>query len=77
MRRGVIMNDVIKTRITADKLDGIVKLPKSFSGKKVEIMVRVVGKESYGKSSVDRLYGCASNLNLSAEEIRAERRSSL
>ena len=46
MRRGVIMNDVIKTRITADKLDGIVKLPKSFSGKKVEIMVRVVGKES-------------------------------
>ena len=77
MRRGVMMDSVITKKMTANKLSGVIKLPKSFSGKKVEVIVRVVEKEPVREGIVDKLYGCASNLNLSAKEIRAERRNAL
>lgn len=55
-------------RIPAAKLSKVMQLPKSYAGKTVEITVRPCGS-----GDLQSLRGCASNLNLSWNEIRDER----
>lgn len=58
----------IVERIPAAKLSKVIQLPKSYVGKTVEITVRPCSS-----GSLQSLRGCASNLNLSLEDIRDER----
>lgn len=65
--------DVVRKSIKAEKLKGIVRLPKSLSNQTVEIVVRPKRE----RSLVDELCGCASNLEMSSEQLRHERRMKL
>ena len=64
---GKAMEKIVE-RIPAAKLSKIVHLPESYKGTTVEITVRPCGE-----GSLQSLKGYASNLNLSLEDLRAER----
>lgn len=70
MNGGIVM-EIVKTRVNADLLAPIIKLPVSLMGKDVDITIT----ESK-KSIVDELYGIASNLDMTLDEIRDERLNS-
>lgn len=61
--------DLARVTINAKKLSTIVNLPISFNDKDVEVIVREIPQTSV----VDELYGIASNVKMSEDDIRRER----
>ena len=60
----------VTSRIPASDISNIIELPVSFLNGDVEVTVKPVSDPT---SVVDSLWGCASNLDVSAEELREER----
>ena len=60
----------VTSRIPASDISNIIELPVSFLNGYVEVTVKPVSDPT---SVVDSLWGCASNLDVSAEELRDER----
>lgn len=67
MNGGITM-EVLRTTVDADLLSPIINIPFSLKGKKVDVTITEARK-----SIVDELYGIASNLDMSLDDIRAER----
>ncbi|WP_026497122.1 hypothetical protein [Butyrivibrio sp. WCD3002] len=67
MNGGIAM-EVVRTTLDADLLSPIISIPFSLKGKKVDVTITEAKK-----SIVDELYGIASNLDMSLDEIRTER----
>ena len=63
----------ITSRVSASMLAEIIKLPPSFLDGDVNITVEHVSDVT---DVVDSLWGCASNLDMTSEDIRKERLSS-
>jgi len=61
--------DLARVTVKANKLSTIVNLPISFNDKNVEVIVREIPQTSV----VDELYGIASNVKKSRDDIRRER----
>ena len=61
--------DIVKKRINANDLLNIISIPNAYIGKDVEVVVRDLPQ----RSIVDELFGIASNLKMSPDEIRGER----
>lgn len=60
--------DVVKTRVKANLIASIIQLPASLLDKDVEVTI-----SEYKPSIVDTLYGMASNISMTLDEIRDER----
>ena len=60
----------VTSRMPASDISNIIELPVSFLNGDVEVTVKPVSDPT---SVVDSLWGCASNLDISAEELREER----
>lgn len=67
--RGTYM-EVVRQRMNSNLIAEIIALPASFLNKEVEVIVKESAKE---ESIVDQLCGIASNLNMTADEVRSER----
>ncbi len=67
MNGGITM-EVIKTTMDADLLSPIISIPFSLKGKRVDVTITEAKR-----SIVDELYGIASNIDMSLDDIRAER----
>ena len=67
MNGGYVM-DVVKTRLNANLIASIIQLPASLLDKDVEVTV-----SECKPSIVDELYGIASNVSMTLDEIRDER----
>ena len=63
--------DVVKTRLNANLISTIIQLPASLLNKDVEVTV-----SECKPSIVDELYGIASNVSMTLDEIRDERLAS-
>ena len=60
----------VTSRMPASNISNIIEFPVSFLNGEVEVTVKPVSDPT---SVVDSLWGCASNLDVSAEELREER----
>ena len=61
--------DIARVTVNASKLSTIVTLPVAFTDKDVEVIVREIPQTNV----VDELYGIASNVKMSEDDIRRER----
>ncbi len=61
--------DIARVTVNANKLSTIVTLPLAFANKEVEVIVRELPKTDI----VEELYGVASNVKMSEDDIRRER----
>ncbi len=68
--RNIIM-EALETRLDANVLATIVKLPNSYMGRELRVVISPVEDKEPG--ILDKLCGIASNLNMSSEDIRDER----
>ncbi len=60
--------EVVRTRLNANLIASVIQLPPSFLNKEVEVTV-----SECKPSIVDELYGIASNVSMTLDEIRDER----
>ncbi len=67
MNGGITM-EVVKATLDADLLSPIISIPFSLQGKKVDVTITEAKR-----SIVDELYGIASNIDMSLDDIRTER----
>ncbi len=61
--------DIARVTVNANKLSAIVALPMTLANKEVEVIVREIPETDV----VDELYGIASNVEMSEDDIRRER----
>ena len=71
MDGGLVM-DTVKAYVDASSLIGLVNIPSSLYGKRVEVTVREILREA-STPIADKFAGIASNLGLKAENVRSER----
>ena len=60
--------DIMKTKINSNLLVHIIDIPEYLLNKEVEIIIR-----EPNNSIIDELYGIASNVPMTLDEIRSER----
>lgn len=61
--------DIARVTVNANKLSAIIPLPTAFTNKDVEVIVREIPETDI----VEELYGIASNVKMSEDDIRRER----
>ncbi len=69
MDGGVVVMDIARIRVNSKKLAAIIPLPVAYADKEVEVIVRDVPETS----AIDELYGTASNVRMTDEELRSMR----
>jgi len=71
MSGGVAVMDIVRKRVNSDLIASIIPVPSTYVGKDVEVVIREIPTSSI----VDELYGTASNVKMTDEELRNMRLS--
>ena len=69
---GGLLMDIVKAYVDASSLIGLINIPSSLYGKKVEVTVREIPTKS-PTPITDKFAGIASGLGIKAEDVRCER----
>ena len=64
--------DTVRAYVDASSLIGLINIPSSLYGKKVEVTVREISTKS-PTPIADKFAGIASDLGIKAEDVRCER----